>query len=180
MSTQGILTWYSATSSGAEDEQLHFERVGTEPLGSWYKRFIHLRTVRQNEELLGALVTAADKGVSMVIGDGCVHMFVKGAFPAAYMGMQKLSHCSDITIPGEDVDGMQELLGRQRIAYSPHRLHGFFVNAEGETLDPGEVHIPFQASTLEAVREMAEGEFEDCEDFFGEDIIGFSRAAPQA
>lgn len=180
MGTYSLLTWYYASSSSVEEEQLHFERVGVERLDVWYTRFGHLRTLRQNEALLGALVTATDDGFSMAVGDGCVHLFVNGDFPAAYMGMPLQSHCVDLTIAGDDIDSMAELLSTQRIAYTPHLLNGYFINGEGATLDPGDVDIRFQASTLEAAEAMAKWEFEDCESFFGEEIVGMSRKAPQA
>jgi hypothetical protein len=166
-----ILTMYLADRSIAEDERLRFERVDTQPLSTWYARFAHLNTVRQNEALLGALIEAEERGTCSAEEDGCVYLFVKGDFPATDIGAPVCSGHADLNAAGDDTDEMSTHLSSRRIAYTPHRFHGYFIDGNGEVLDPGEVHIRYQASTIEAVAAMAEHEFEECENYFGDDIV---------
>lgn len=165
---------YLADHSTVDGERLRLERVGAQSLSAWYSKFGHLKTVRQNETLLGTLVKADEDGLSSAFGDGCVYLFVRGDFPATDMGVSALTEHADLSARSEEEDEMSSLLSARRIAYTPHRFHGYFIDGAGEVLEPGEVHIRYQASTLEAADAMAKWEFEDCEVFFGEEIVGRS------
>jgi hypothetical protein len=166
-----ILTMYLADRSVGDNKRLQFERVRAQPLSVWYSNFGFLKTMRQNEALLGTLIEADERGMCSAEGEGCVFLFVKGDFPATDMGAPVRSGHADLNAAGEDEDEMSRLLSSRRIAYTPHRFHGYFIDAYGEVLEPGEVHIRYQASTIEAVAAMAEHEFEECENYFGDDIV---------
>jgi hypothetical protein len=166
-----ILTMYLATGSGADGERLQFDRVRAQPLPIWYSRFGHLKTIHQNEALLGTLIRAAEDGLSMAVGNDCTFLFVNGDFPASDMGVSVRPDRADLTDDGRGADALSELLSIRRIAYTPRRLHGFFIDGDGEILEPEDVHIRFQASTVEAVAAMAEQDPEECEKYFGEDIV---------
>lgn len=170
-----LLTMYSSTTPETGGVGQRFERIATEPMTVWYTRFDGLKSLSQNEALLGAMIQAEERGLAHFRTEEGLHLFVKGAFPAISMDTPTPPEVFDLTNKVEDVEPMASLLAQQRIAFTPNLFHGYFVNGAGTVLEPGEeVFIQYQSTTLQAVQALADLEFEGYEAYFGDGLVELS------
>nr|WP_250808287.1 hypothetical protein [Neorhizobium tomejilense] len=155
-----------------------FARIDDRPLSQWYASFDWLVTVTANEALFGALARASEDGHAAAVDSNTAYLFFAGKHPASEMLVPELP-AADLTA-WDASSGIDEELGRLRIAYSPHFYHGYFLRGDGCRFEPEDVFIAYNATTGEALSEIARWGFEECGSFFGDRIAELSRSSVEA
>jgi hypothetical protein len=127
---------YLATRSTGDNEQLQSERVSAQPLSTWYSNFGFLKTLRQNEALLGTLIESDERGVCSAEAEGWVYLFVKSDFPATDIGASVPSDHADLTDARHDEEELASVLSSRLITYTPHCLNGYFIERRDTGFPP--------------------------------------------